>query len=836
MTASATQPKARPQRRIIERPRLIKLLDDSTARTILLIAPAGYGKTTLARQWAKTLNGAIWVTLTPAHRDVALIAESMAAALGRSGSDPDAAAEIQEHVRARVNPQRAATDVARAVALMCDRARTQWIVLDDYHEITASFEAEEFFRVLETETSARLLIVSRVRPQWVSGRRVVYGDALEVDRAALAMTDDESQQLVGRGTKTAALRSQAKGWPAVLALAASAGAPAVPAQEIPEALHRYLAEELFNRVPAEIQEQLLVLALTGQQPPTHTESDVAREIFGIAYESGFSSSESTFDLHPLLRDFLLAKLKEREGSDEQARAAAEADILNGDWDHALEIVTRFDLLDLVDPALRAAYKPLVRAGRLATLAAYAEAIPADYPSPPDTTELVAAELALADGNLDLAHDLAVRAVQALPIDHALAARASSIVAQIAFFAADFVTAEAAYERARRAAQDEQDEMEAVYGLAMARVFGEHPAAAEAVAAMRHRRDRSPVDYLRAETMRLAFDRLGGQPQAGGNGLEAVRRMLPRAQDPRARTSLTYTAASHLAFQAEYDDAQIWLKLFFDDAQRFGLEFALPFGNWTDGQIALGQRRYAAAERAVQAIEDSATRSKDHRHLLNAKLLRARLSLQTGDAPAAVAALRDEPDLQLVPSWRGEYLATKALALACAEEAQGALDAADGADAATLAADVRLLAQAARAITDPTNVGHRHVLSEQAQRFNVWDPIVCAARASPALATELASDPKTRDVVEALYARTRDNVLARRAGFRTRVRGTPDDVLSPRELEVLELISRGLKNKEISRALYIADSTTKVHVRHILEKLGVRTRAQAVARYQLMSAG
>ncbi|HEU5371568.1 MAG TPA: hypothetical protein VFU51_04180, partial [Gaiellaceae bacterium] len=68
MAASASQPKAPPaDRRIIERPRLIKLLDETDAHTILLLAPAGYGKTTLARQWAKTLNGAIWVTLSQAH-------------------------------------------------------------------------------------------------------------------------------------------------------------------------------------------------------------------------------------------------------------------------------------------------------------------------------------------------------------------------------------------------------------------------------------------------------------------------------------------------------------------------------------------------------------------------------------------------------------------------------------------------------------------------------------------------------------------------------------------------------------------------------------------------
>ena len=58
MAASAAQPKVvRREPRIIERPRLIKLLDETDARTILLLAPAGYGKTTLARQWARRSTG-----------------------------------------------------------------------------------------------------------------------------------------------------------------------------------------------------------------------------------------------------------------------------------------------------------------------------------------------------------------------------------------------------------------------------------------------------------------------------------------------------------------------------------------------------------------------------------------------------------------------------------------------------------------------------------------------------------------------------------------------------------------------------------------------------------
>jgi DNA-binding NarL/FixJ family response regulator len=60
-------------------------------------------------------------------------------------------------------------------------------------------------------------------------------------------------------------------------------------------------------------------------------------------------------------------------------------------------------------------------------------------------------------------------------------------------------------------------------------------------------------------------------------------------------------------------------------------------------------------------------------------------------------------------------------------------------------------------------------------------------------------------------------------------GAAGPPLTPREVEILTLLARGLANKDIARQVLVSEATVKSHLSHVYDKLGVDTRAGAVAR-------
>jgi len=93
---------------------------------------------------------------------------------------------------------------------------------------------------------------------------------------------------------------------------------------------------------------------------------------------------------------------------------------------------------------------------------------------------------------------------------------------------------------------------------------------------------------------------------------------------------------------------------------------------------------------------------------------------------------------------------------------------------------------------------------------------------------LLKDAPRDQLVEAVRAAARgETVLAPplAAKLMRQVRG--GDQLTPRELEVLRLVARGMSNPDIARELFIGEATVKSHLLHAFDKLGVSDRTAAV---------
>ena len=99
---------------------------------------------------------------------------------------------------------------------------------------------------------------------------------------------------------------------------------------------------------------------------------------------------------------------------------------------------------------------------------------------------------------------------------------------------------------------------------------------------------------------------------------------------------------------------------------------------------------------------------------------------------------------------------------------------------------------------------------------------------------LLKDAPRDELIRAVRAAARgDSVLSPTVARRLMDRVGPapaatSDPLSPRELEVLTLVARGVTNRDAAKRLFLSEATVKTHLLHIYAKLGVNDRAAAVA--------
>lgn len=831
-----------PGRRIIERPRLTRLLAESQSRILLLTAPAGYGKTTLAKEWLASSESAhAWYQVTDASSDAAALALDLAtvAAVVAPGAGTQLRARLKTSADPAADAELLAHDLADDLASWPD---TAWFVVDDYHLLAGNEVAERFIETLVASTSVCFLIPTRKRPSWVSAKQLLYGEITEFGRNVLAMTPGEAAEaLSGAQVEMPGLVALAEGWPAVIGLAAFLRGPLRKSDsEMPETLHDYFAEELYYGLSDDLRWRLSQLALA----PT-LDDHLLRALFGRGaqaileegHHSGFLNRDgSLYEMHPLLRQFLRVKLAEfePEKTRETAQIISESYADEFRWSEAISVAAEFDLIDLILRALEEALDSVLSEGRMTTINRWLEIAERASPTSP-IVRLAAIEIAFRTGRWETARAKVTQLARSIPEDHKLASRIYLRAGQIAHLDDRLDEALSWLTAAKAQAHTPLDLRRALWTRFV--TLSDSEAKDEAATALHELEEMPPLDaddLLRANQCRLQFALRWGQLTQALDGLPNPLTLVDRSTDPIVRTGFLQTYGTALSLSARYRQSGAIADRQIEEAQQFGLEWVLPHGLEMRGIAQFGLRDYQGALRTLAEARRLATEQGNVHSQLNSLVLEARIHICRGAPQRALDVLESRGRRPTNSGMEGDYLATKAFALACCGALPDAMDTLAASEAATDHLEARILRAFTRAVAtdsaahdEPLDLGLMTAALEIASEAGNFDGFVVAYRGFPKILSSLSDVTGIDVTVFVDLVQSLDEQLAARVGLRPHLRSATDpNPLTVREREVFDLVRQGLSNREIAKTLWIAESTVKVHVHHILEKLGARTRTEA----------
>jgi ATP/maltotriose-dependent transcriptional regulator MalT len=306
------------------------------------------------------------------------------------------------------------------------------------------------------------------------------------------------------------------------------------------------------------------------------------------------------------------------------------------------------------------------------------------------------------------------------------------------------------------------------------------------------------------------------------------------------TSFLGRAAELCIARAHYETGRALAQEAIELSRRIHLEFAATLCLLTRVHAEIGLRQRRSIRRGLAELETLKARNEDPYVDLALQTLHIRVALMDGE-PLESPGLLTPPSGELQKSGQGSFWSLLAISHILAGRLEDARECLSTARTLTRAVEPVFYTHfAAIILLLVESEDAREVLPKLAsllretERHEVLDAFVIAYRACPSLLSLAADEPTAANIVTRVVTLAGDHHLAATAGLsmsQPLSGGKALDLLTPREREVLTLLVQGLTNGEIAGTLFISESTAKVHVHHIFEKLNVSTRTQAVLRAQ-----